>query len=81
MVVDYKSVKPKHHPVEIKIVLTDDIPVAQRPIRMSYRCAVDGQINEWLRDGIITKSSSEYSAKDGSRRLCCDYRIISLWQL
>lgn len=86
MVSSYNPVRPLSHPVEMKIILTDDIPVAQRPRRMSYpdQCAVDEQVDEWLREGIIRKSCSGYSApvvlvkkKDGTRRLCCDYRKLN----
>ncbi|CAD7000810.1 unnamed protein product [Ceratitis capitata] len=81
------SPKMKHiSPVEMKICLLDDIPVYQPPRRMSYanRIIVNNQVSEWLREGIIQPSKSEYSSpivlvkkKDSSYRLCCDYRRIN----
>ncbi|GBP07724.1 hypothetical protein EVAR_72479_1 [Eumeta japonica] len=45
---------------------------------------IDEQISEWLDKGIIKQSMSEYSSpvvlvpkKDGSKRLCCDYRKLN----
>lgn len=45
---------------------------------------LDEQIREWLRLGIITPSSSEYASpvvivrkKDGSSRICIDYRALN----
>lgn len=36
LVETYKPVKPEIYPVKMKIILTDDIPVTQRPRRMSH---------------------------------------------
>lgn len=45
---------------------------------------LDEQIREWLRLGIITPSNSEYASpvvivrkKDGSSRVCIDYRALN----
>lgn len=51
---------------------------------MSEKIEVDKQIKEWLKNDIIQPSCSDYSAnlvivpkKDGSKRLCVDYRQIN----
>ena len=73
-------------PIKMKIILSDEIPIYQRPRRLSYedQNIVAQQIKEWLRDGIIRTSTSEYaspivlvSKKDGSKRLCCDFRKLN----
>lgn len=48
----------------MKICLLDDVPVCQTPRRMSYanRCFVDNQVSEWLKEGIIQPSCSEYAS-------------------
>lgn len=42
---------------------------------------VNTRINEWIKDGIIRHSVSESSCfggeKDGSKRLCVDYRLLN----
>ncbi|XP_076298022.1 uncharacterized protein LOC143217525 [Lasioglossum baleicum] len=72
--------------VEMSIVLKDEEPVFQRPRRLApaEKSAVDAQISDWLRDGIIQPSLSEYAnpivlvkKKDGSMRLCVDYRKLN----
>ena len=66
--------------------MKDDTPIAQRPRRISPREQeeVDKQIKSWLAEGIIRVSYSEYSSplvlvrkKDGSLRICIDYRLIN----
>lgn len=51
-------------PIEMKIILTDEKPIFQRPRRLSYedRCCVDAQVAKWLDEGIIQPSSSEYAS-------------------
>lgn len=82
----YHPVQVKEAPLKLKIILKDDIPVAQRPRRLSYteQGIVEKQIDEWLKDGIIRVSFSEYSSplvlvkkKDGSTRVCIDYRQLN----
>ncbi|KAL0838851.1 hypothetical protein ABMA28_016879 [Loxostege sticticalis] len=55
LVEGYKPQQTKDAPVELKIILKDDIPVAQRPRRVSPKEQeeVDKQIKQWLEDGII----------------------------
>lgn len=82
----YNPVQIKEAPIELRIVLKDDIPIAQRPRRISLaeQQLVEKQVAEWLKDGIICVSFSEYSSplvlikkKDGGTRICIDYRPIN----
>lgn len=82
----YKPNKVREAPIQLKIVLKDDIPVAQRPRRLAIaeQKEVDKQVTQWLDDGIIRVSFSEYASpivlvkkKDGSTRICVDYRRIN----
>ena len=48
------------------------------------KTSLDEQIGEWLRNGVITESVSEYSSplvpvkkKDGSVRWCVDFRKVN----
>lgn len=86
MIVGYEAKEKADAPVSMKILVKDDIPVAQRPRRVSYQDQkiVDQQISEWLDKGIIRPSTSEYASpvvlvpkKDGTKRLCCDYRKLN----
>ncbi|GFU46151.1 hypothetical protein TNCV_2154991 [Trichonephila clavipes] len=61
-------------------------PVCQPPCRLAFteRQEVNKQIEEWLNEGIIRPSSSEYASpivmlkkKDGSSRMCIDYRKLN----
>lgn len=73
-------------PMKTVIVLFDETPVFQRPRRLAPRekMAVDKQIQEWLSEGIIRPSCSEYASpvvlvkkKDGTLRLCIDFRELN----
>lgn len=86
LVTSYVPQQSKEAPIELKIVLKDDLPVSQRPRRISFKEQedVNRQIQEWLEDGIIRVSYSEYSSplvlvrkKDGGLRICIDYRKIN----
>ncbi|XP_049307706.1 uncharacterized protein LOC125777308 [Bactrocera dorsalis] len=86
MVGAYTPLRNFESPVDMKILLIDDNPVFERPRRMSYadRCVVDEQVTQWLAEGIIKSSISNYaspvvlvSKKDGRKRLCCDYRRLN----
>lgn len=48
----------------MKIILKYDIPVVHRHRRVPYpdESVIDNQIEEWLEDGIIEHSYSEYLA-------------------
>lgn len=72
--------------VVCKIILKDETPISQNPRRLSIHEGqiVDSIIDEWLSNDIIEPSVSEFaspivlvSKKDGSKRLCVDYRRIN----
>lgn len=73
-------------PMKTVIILSDEVPVYQRPRRLapSEKVAVDRQVEEWLSEGIIRHSCSDYvspvvlvAKKDGTLRLCIDYRALN----
>ena len=64
---------------------TDCIPVAQ-PYRNVVPTQLEGvkhQIDEWLQEGVVSISESEYTSplvvkkKDGDIRLCVEYRNLN----
>ncbi|GFW08237.1 retrovirus-related Pol polyprotein from transposon 17.6 [Trichonephila clavipes] len=66
----------------LKIILSDEKPIAQRSRRLSLpeKREVEKQIDEWLEQEIIGESCSDFSSpvvvckkKDGTMRLCIDY--------
>lgn len=70
----------------MKIILQDESPTYQPPRRLSVQdtTIVEVQVKEWLRDGIIRPSSSDFASpvvvtkkKDGSHRLCVDFRQLN----
>lgn len=76
----------KYTKVKLNIILADEEPVCQRARRLSWqeKNEVDKQIEAWLEDGTISPSTSNYSSpvvltskKDGSKRLCVDYRALN----
>lgn len=86
LVKDYKPTGTSQSPVVMKILLQDESPVVLRSRRLpeSEKIELDKQINEWLDDGIIRRSQSDYSSpvvlvtkKDGSKRICIDYRQLN----
>lgn len=86
LITNYTPKKIKKCPVELKIILTDDIPVYQRARRFSPKVkeAIEEQIKEWLKDGIIRPSASDYASPvvpkmkiDGTIRTCIDYRLVN----
>lgn len=86
LITTYNPNKSREIDLKMTIVLKDDEPVYQRARRLaaSERERVNTQINEWIRDGIIQPSLSEYASpivltkkKDNSVRLCVDYRLLN----
>ncbi|GFU68574.1 hypothetical protein TNCV_3623951 [Trichonephila clavipes] len=70
----------------MRIILKDDIPVYQSARRLAFcdNQDVNKQIDEWLEQGIVRPSSSEYASpivlvkkKDGTTRLCVDYKKLN----
>lgn len=86
MVRNYKPNKTKTTSIELKVQLTDDIPVNLRPRRLAYaeKEIVEKQVAEWIRDGVAIECPSDYASpvvvvkkKDGGSRLCVDYRCLN----
>ncbi|GFT61135.1 uncharacterized protein TNCV_4558601 [Trichonephila clavipes] len=86
LIQDYKPEKTASTDVTMRIILKDKEPVCQPPRRLAFteRQEVNKQIEEWLNEGIIRPSSSEYASpivmvkkKDGSSRMCIDYRKLN----
>lgn len=86
LVEKYKPQRPDKSPVQLKLILTNDIPVYQKARRLACKEkeAVKQQIEEWLREGVIRRSISDFASpavivrkKDGSIRLCIDYRRLN----
>ncbi|GFX84647.1 retrovirus-related Pol polyprotein from transposon 412 [Trichonephila clavipes] len=86
LIQDYKPEKTASTDVTMRIILKDEEPVCQHPRRLAFteRQEVNKQIEEWLNEGIIRPSSSEYASpivmvkkKDGSSRMCIDYRKLN----
>jgi len=82
----YKPRKINESPIEMKLILSDESPVYEGPRRLPYadQEIVEKQVQEWLSEGIIKESTSNYaspvvlaSKKDGNKRLCCDYRRLN----
>lgn len=86
LVTQYKPNKTKEFPVELKLILNDKIPVYQRTRRFPPKLKeiVDKQVNEWLENGVIRPSVSDFAVpvvpvpkKDGSTRIRVDYRPVN----
>lgn len=86
MVESYQPCQIKKAPTQLKLIVKDDVPVVQRPRRISLReqVVVEEQYAEWLEQGIIRVSYSEYASllvlvrkKDGAIRVCVDYRKVN----
>lgn len=72
--------------LEHRIKTTDDVPIKQADRRVSPHLVpeVQKQLQKWLKDGIIQKSSSPYASqmvivkkRDGKIRICVDYRELN----
>lgn len=83
---NYKPKPIKTTSVKTKILLRDETPIYQTPRRLaeSEKKEVDRQLEEWLDNGIIRPSSSDFSSpivlvrkKNGSTRICIDYRKLN----
>ncbi|GFX99168.1 transposon Tf2-9 polyprotein [Trichonephila clavipes] len=86
LIKNYKPNKIKSTKLKMCIILKDDIPVCQRARRLSCseKLQVNDQIDDWLQQGIIRESCSDYCSpivlckkKDGNLRICIDYRKIN----
>ena len=81
----YEPYKTREVGVTMNIILSNDIPVYQRPRRLSTKekAEVDKQIAVWLKEGIVQPPYSDYASpivlvkeKNGSTRICVDYRQL-----
>ncbi|XP_055622399.1 uncharacterized protein LOC129765966 [Toxorhynchites rutilus septentrionalis] len=86
LIAGYKPRKPNKTEVKLKIFLKDEISIQQLPRRLAplEKEIVQKEISKWLEEGVIQPSSSEFSSpivlshkKDGTRRLCVDYRRLN----
>lgn len=86
MMLMYKPNKTKTPDIKLSITLKDKTPIYQTPRRLPPKETdiVKKQINEWINAEIIEPCSSEYASpvviakkKDGSPRLCIDYRKLN----
>ncbi|GIY40323.1 retrovirus-related Pol polyprotein from transposon 17.6 [Caerostris extrusa] len=87
MISSYRPEKNETTDVSMKIILKDDLPVYQRAPRLSLpeNQEVKKQIQEWLEQGIIRSSSSEYASPivlvkkktTQPTTLCVDYRKVN----
>ena len=86
LIKNYTPRKTKSTELKMNIILTDDIPVNERPRRfpLSEQKIIDELVQQWLEDGIVRPSYSDYAAavvlskkKDNSYRLCIDYRKLN----
>ncbi|GFX39815.1 retrovirus-related Pol polyprotein from transposon 412 [Trichonephila clavipes] len=85
LIQDYKPEKTASTDVKMRIILKDEEPVCQPPRRLDFtERQVNKQIEEWLNEGITRPSSAEYASpivfvkkKDGSSRMCIDYRKLN----
>lgn len=82
----YRPNKKKEVGITTKIILKDEKPVTSAPRRLSIqdKQTVNKFMEEWLQDGIIQPSNSEYASpivlvkkKDGNTRVCVDYRELN----
>lgn len=86
IVKDYRPNPRKVTQIQTKIILKDETPISHPPRRLSTyeKGEVEKHVEEWIRDGIVRPSNSEFSSpvvltkkKNGSTRLCVDYRSLN----
>lgn len=59
----YNPIQMNTAPVRMKLLLKDDVPIGQGPTRISHeeQKIIDSLVTEWLKQGIMVPSSSEYA--------------------
>ena len=84
--VNIAPVNKSNIPYEHSINLKDDTPISSRPrtLPYAYQNSIYKQIDKLLDEGIIEISDSPYAShivpvlkKDGTIRLCCDFRALN----
>lgn len=62
--------KIQNSDIKVNIILTDNIPVYERPRRLSpsEKEEVNAQVDEWLRNKIIQRSQSDYASPGCPRK-------------
>ena len=83
----FTEIPGKASVIEHKIDLTDDRPIRCKPYPLPYakRGKIREEIENMMDTGIVRESSSPYASplvvvkkKDGSNRMCVDYRKLNL---
>ena len=82
----FTEIPGKASVIEHKIDLTDDCPIRCKPYPLHYakRGEIPEEIKNMMDTGTVSKSSSPYVSplvvkkKDGSNRMCVDYRKLNL---
>lgn len=86
IVSNYHPEKKKDTEVEMNIIMQDEKPIFSGPRRLApvEKEIVNNQVQQWLEEGIIEPSVSEYASqvvvtkkKDGTPRVCIDYRRLN----
>ena len=86
LVSNYEPTGTKEVPIKMKIMLEDETPISRPPYRLApkERREVDAQIDEWLEQGVIRPSTSDFASnvvvarkKDGSARVCINYKPLN----
>lgn len=84
---NYVPIKTKRCPIEMNILLNDEVPVytAPRRLPMTEKQVVKQQVETWLNEGVIRYSNSPYCSrvvvvkkKNGSHRVCIDFRKLNI---
>ncbi|GFT15371.1 retrovirus-related Pol polyprotein from transposon opus [Trichonephila clavipes] len=80
LIQDYKPEKTASTDVTMRIILKDEEPVCQHPRRLAFteRQEVNKQIEEWLNEGIIRPSSSEYASRNDTLQEAKVYSTLDL---
>lgn len=87
MVANYSPKIPENSCVQLKVCLTDEVPVYEKLRRLSpkEKQIVNGIIQQWLEEGICRPSKSDFASAvilrpkktPGTWRLCIDFRRLN----
>ena len=61
---NYKQNKTENTNLKISIILKDDVPDCWKPRRFAFseKIHIDKQIDVWIKEGIISESTSKYGS-------------------